>query len=124
MTAYFYQFKRSREPRSMKIDRFRFMDDILLHSYIEKHELDSIFDRILVKCHFSVIGYDKFHDKYWCKRLNNTTCELHFDIKIMEIDNNSTLVKILPLIGTNNDIKIFVKDLKENLQLYRATNSI
>ena len=49
-------------------------------------------------CHATVIGYEKRSDKYWCKIYNEHNCSLHIELEIMYKDDESSLVKLTPMI--------------------------
>jgi len=106
------------------MDKFRFIENILIKNLIDKYKLDNIINHILCECKFTVIGYEKFQDKYWCKRINNSKCELHFEIQVLNIDSSSSAVKIMPLVGTNDGIQNFINDFREYIQLYQSSNFV
>ena len=51
-------------------ERFREIDKIKLSYCLNKCEFDKIIQHILIDfCNTSVLGYDKYNDKYWCKNI-------------------------------------------------------
>lgn len=110
------------EQKYSKFEKFRFIDNILIRNFVSKSKLEGILNKILIECEFSVIGYERSQDKYWCKKINNKICELHFEIQIFYNDYNSSIVKIMPLMGTTRNIKSFVDDLSEHIYLYESSS--
>lgn len=122
MSACFYPIKRFQDSKSIKIERFRFVKDVLIKNLLSKTDVDNILKKILLEFNFTVIGYESFEDKYWCKKLGKSKCDLHFEIQVIHIDYEKSVIKIIPLVGTNNEIQKFVNEFKDYLQLYQTSS--
>lgn len=106
-------------------ERFRVIDDINLTYYMNKSELDKIMQHILSEfCNTSVIGYNKYQDKFWCKRYDKSICTLHIEIFVNLKGFEYSEIKLTPLIGTTDDINMFVYDFNDSIQMYRTSNFI
>ena len=104
---------------------FRFVNEIILNYSLSKTILDRIIKKILIEfCDTPFIGYDNCQDKFWCKRYSNTICSLHIDISIVFKSSHCSEIKIQPLIGTNQDINIFVYELNDTIKMYKTSNFI
>jgi len=108
-----------------KLERFRIINEIKLAYYLDNSILDKIMQRILTEfCESTVVGYNKYFDKYWCKKMNKGICEFHVELLIIFKGYEYTEIIITPLIGTNENIKKFVFDFHEAIQLYKTSNFI
>ncbi len=100
-------------------------NEINLTYYLNKCELDTIIQHILVDfCNISVLGYDKYEDKYWCKKYNNSSCVLHMKIQINFSSLDCSRISILPITGNKDDINMFVYDFNDSIQMYKTSNFI
>jgi hypothetical protein len=105
--------------------KFRIINQVDLSYNIDKSLFDSIIEYILVDCCSSaVLGYDKYFDKYWCKKYENSTCYLHIEIKIKFKGYKNTEINLIPLIGKNEDINLFVNDFHESIDIYQTSSFI
>jgi hypothetical protein len=92
---------------------------------IDKSLFDSIIEYILIDCcAASVLGYDRYLDKYWCKKMNNKICYLYVEIKINYKSYKNTEINIIPLIGKNEDINLFINDFHESIDIYHCSSFI
>ena len=122
MTACFYPINFESVNLPNKKERFRYIDYIKLFYYIEKSNVDDIMRKILSEhCDVSVIGYDKYSDKFLCKKYGKNSCELHIEIKIINKGRNCSLVKIIPLVGVDTNIKKFVLAVDKCLRLCQTS---
>lgn len=124
MTACFYPTKE--DNISPKKDfKFRFIEQINLIYYIDKKKLDDVIRYILKDyCGISMVGYYKRNDIYWCKKYDNSLCDLHVEIQIIKKSQGHSIVKISTFVGNDIDINSFVSNLHKKLQIYQATNFI
>lgn len=124
MAAQSYPIKTSTRFEKNKSNKYFYMENITLRYLINKEILDKIMNNILVDfCGASVIGYDRIHDKYFCKISKNNKCELHMEIKIYDEDEISQ-ISLIPLIGNKNTIQNFILNLNEAIELYKTSNFI
>ena len=99
--------------------------EINLTYKLSKLDFDSIIQRILIDfCNINVLGYDKGEDKYWCKKYNNSSCILQLEIKVISKGCDYSNIKIMPLIGEEDVINLFVMDFNESVQIYKTSNFI
>ena len=125
MAAQLYPIKTSTMFEKKESDKYFYMENITLKYQIKKEKLDKIISNILVDfCGASVIGYDKIHDKYFCKICKNNNCELHIEIKLYEVQNEISQISLIPYIGNKNNIKSFIFNLDEALDLYKSSKFI
>jgi hypothetical protein len=106
-------------------ERFRVIKVINLTYYLSKSEFDKIIQHILIDfCNTTVLGYDKYNDKYWCKKYNKSRCTLHLEIKVISKGYEYSDIQIMPLTGEDDDINLFVSDFNESVQMYKSSNFI
>lgn len=126
MSEYFNPKKCNVNIPSQKCkERIRIINSISLTCYVNKNELDKIIKNILIKfCNSAVLGYDRGKDKYWCKKYKKTICEFHIEIKIICDKFGDTQIQIVPLIGYNDDVELFINDFNEAIYMYKISNFI
>ena len=108
-----------------KDDLYLYMRSIKLNYVINKTNLDNIMRKVLLNfCEVSVLGYNQFKQKYWCKICENKYCVLHAEIEILYKNSEQSEINILPLVGNKNNIKKFVLDIHEALYLYQSSSFI
>ena len=123
MSICFYPRNKQFSPRGP--ERFRIVNNIILTYYLSKFELDRITQHILSEfCNISVIGYNKYQDKFWCKRYNKTMCTLHMELVVIIKDDNCSEIRLTPLIGTLDDINMFISDFNDAIKMYKTSNFI
>ena len=125
MSVCYYPVQYKSKFSIYKLERFRIINEIILTFCLENSILDRIMKKILTEfCGSTVVGYNKYFDKYWCKKMNNGICNLHIELIINFKGYDYTQIKIVPLVGTNEDIKKFIFDFHEAIQLYKTSNFI
>ena len=106
-------------------EKYRFIDIKMMSFYINSNKLSDIIKGILSDfCDATVIGYEKRTNKYWCKNYDNKFCILHIEIEIIKKDNLITIVKFIPLVGTDILIDNFLSNFRESIQLYTTSSFI
>lgn len=104
--------------------RIRITNEIRLNFGLNKYNIDKFMLRILSDfCHSSVIGYDKNCNKYWCRKYKKSICDFHLEIKIIMIENTTEII-IKPIICYNDDIKNFIEDLNDGIDLINTSNFV
>lgn len=125
MSVCLYQSSNKFKPSKRSPERFRIINNISLTYYLDKSEFDKIMQHIFIDfCDITVLGYDKYNDKYWCKKYNNSRCILHLEIKVISKGYEYSDIKIMPLIGEEDVINLFVMDFNESVQMYKTSNFI
>jgi hypothetical protein len=125
MSEYFNPKKCNMIVPLKRRERIRITNTISLTCCVNKNELDKIIKNILIKfCNSAVLGYDRSKDKYWCKKYKKTICDFHLEIKIIYDKIGDTQMEIIPLIGYNDDIELFINDLNEAIYMYKKSNFI
>jgi hypothetical protein len=125
MSEYFNPKKCNMTIPLKRRERIRITNTISLTCYVNKNELDKIIKNILIKfCNSAVLGYDRSKDKYWCKKYKKTICDFHLEIKIIYDKFGDTQIEIIPLIGYNDDIELFINDFNEAIYMYKKSNFI
>lgn len=118
MTACFYPIKLNNMRSSSRKERFRFIEHINLLYNVEKSDIDDMMRKIISdNCNVSVIGYEKYYDKFWCKKYNRDSCDLHIEIQIIGKGRKSSIIKIIPLVGVNTDIVKFILTLDKQIRI-------
>lgn len=108
-----------------KIMKKPIYNDTTFSCYMNKQSIDKIMQQILIEfCNSSVIGYDKFEDKFWCKKFYKSRCDFHIELKIIRKDKNTSYISIKSIMGNIHLIDLFIGDLKESLELYRTSTFI
>ena len=88
--------------------------------YIHKNKLHDIIGKLLNEyCDVSVIGYNKYDDKFWCKKYVKVDCSLHIELEIINKSDSCSTIKITPLLGNDISIKLFIINLNESLHPYQ-----
>jgi len=106
-------------------DLFQPLDKINLTYYLHKSVLDKIIHNVCIDfCNMTVFGYDKYNDKYWCKKFKNSRCILNLEIKILSRRCNETYINIEPKIGNKHYINLFVGEFNESIQMYTTSKFI
>lgn len=125
MSVCYYPAHQKSNLSNYKLERFRIINEIRLTYCLDNSILDKIMQRILTEfCESTVVGYNKYFDKYWCKKMNKRICEFHVELIKIYKGYDYTEISIVPLVGTNEDIKKFVFDFHEALQMYKTSNFI
>ena len=125
MSVCYYPAHQKIKSLDCKLERFRIINEINFTYYLDKTVFDKIMHRILIDfCDSSVLGYDKNSDKYWCKKYNKLSCNLHVEIFVICKGYDYTDIIINPLIGNNEDINAFIYDFNESVQMYNTSNFI
>ncbi len=121
MFACYYPVKIKELPHVKSFDKFRFVNIVNLSYCVDKFKMNDIIKSILIDfCKVSVIGYDNSKEKYWCKKFTDSTCELHLELEIYGKGFNISEIKIIPLIGNDNNIEKFIKTLNESIKNYQT----
>ncbi len=124
MTTFYYPIKND-NISSKKDEKYRFIEHINLIYYIEKSKIDELIRYIFTNyCGVSVFGYYKNSDVYWCKKNSKYSCDLHVEIQIIKKSKEYSHIKIIPLVGNDENIRYFVTNLHNSLQLYQRSNFI
>ena len=107
-------------------EKYRIIDIKMISFYINHNKLSDIIKGILSEfCNAAVIGFDKRMNKYWCKMYdNNKYCTLHIELEIFNKDNIISVVKIIPLIGTDILIDNFVSNFTESIEVYTSSSCL
>ena len=106
-------------------DKFQMMNNIKLTYSLNKFELDKIMQHVLIEfCNVSVIGYNKYEDKFWCKSYTESICSLHIELAVKSKEIEYVEIKIMPMLGSINDINAFIYDFNESIQMYKTSNFI
>jgi hypothetical protein len=127
MSICFYQNnnKLNLSPRTK--EGFRLVNDTIINCCLKKYVIDKIIQDIFIDfCGASVIGYDRNQDKYLFKKYIKSDCILQLEIKVLSTieDNSDSQIIIKPIIGTDKEIKSFIYDFNESLQMYVTSNFI
>jgi hypothetical protein len=81
---------------------------------IESSKICDIMNIIMVKyCKVDVCGYNTSDDKYWGKKINNGSCELHFQITVNNLGYNNSNVVITPTFGSHKIITELCNTVKD-----------
>lgn len=108
-----------------KLQKCRFMHTINLKYREDKDTIDSILKYILANfCQLSVLGFDKSTGKHWCKKFKKITCEMYLEIEVIDLGYDLTEVRIVPIITDIQNVKKFVYDLNEGINLYKTSSFI
>ena len=107
-------------------EKYRIIDIKMISFYINHNKLSDIIKGILSEfCNAAVIGFDKRMNKYWCKMYdNNKYCTLNIELEIFNKDNIISVVKIIPLIGTDILIDNFVSNFTESIEVYTSSSCL
>lgn len=123
MMACFYPIKYDNIGSRRCREKFRFKDTIKATYSINKFIIDNVIRNILMdECTMSVIGYDKYSNKYWCKKYSDKTCELSLELELSYNNDLNTLeVQFVPLIGHDSDIRNFIFKFNECMMLFDSS---
>jgi predicted ATP-grasp superfamily ATP-dependent carboligase len=125
MSICFYQNNNKSNISPRTKERFRLVDEKILNCCLEKTKIDKIIRDIFTEfCGASVTGYDCNQDKYLCKKYIKSDCILHLEIKVISNNDYGSQIIIKPLIGTDGEIKSFMYDFNESIQMYVTSNFI
>jgi hypothetical protein len=125
MSVRLYPIKNQLMFQENKCNKYLYMELIKLNYFINKSKLENIIRNVLLNfCEVSVIGYERLTDKYWCKICENNCCILHVEIEILYKNNNTSDIHILPFVGNKTNLKKFIFDINEALQLYQTSTFI
>jgi hypothetical protein len=125
MSVCYYPVQQKSTSSNNKLERFRIINEINLTYNLDKSVFDKIMQRVLIEfCESTVLGYDRYLDKYWCKKINKGICKLHVEIIVNFKDYDFSEIRIIPLVGINDDIKTFIFDFHESIQIYKTSNFI
>ncbi len=122
MIACYYQTPREDILTPKKIEKYRFLNSLTIVYKTDKSLIDDMMCYLLVKkCKIPVVGYDTNEHKFWCKKYDNSICNLHMEIKVTGLAFDLTKVEILPLTGSDTIIRNFVETLDDAMQLYQTS---
>ena len=125
MSVCYYPVEQKQKSLKYRLERFRIINEIKFTYSLDKSIFDKIMQRVLIEfCESTVLGYDKYFDKYWCKKMIKGICELHVEIMVNFIGYDYTEIRIIPLVGTNDNIKTFIFNFHESIQMYKTSNFI
>ena len=125
MSICYYPIKQKSKSSDNKLERFRIINEINITYNLDKSIFDKIMQRVLIEfCQSNVIGYNKYFDKYWCKKMNKGICKLHVEIMVNYKGYDYAEIRIIPLVGINDDIKTFIFDFHESIEMYKTSNFI
>jgi len=125
MSVHCYKMNSNNSFSQRLIDRSNFIDVKSMLFYININNLTEIIKGILSDfCNADVIGYDKKTNKYWFKTYDKKFCSLHIELEIINNKNETSTVKITPLIGTNILIENFASNFRESIELYTTSSFI
>jgi hypothetical protein len=103
---------------SKSLERFRFLDTIIVKYELNNKKLDDILTTILMNyCKMNIMGYNTDTQKYWCKQNKDTHCDLYIELQIHHYKGND-FIRLNPLIGCDLHIKKIVNQLKHAIELY------
>jgi hypothetical protein len=91
---------------------------------INKYTIYKIIKELLDYCKMTVIGYNKYNDLFWCKKYHNYDCIIHYNIKIIDNDEDTCKLLITSLIGNVNDIKNFINNINDFINIYKSCSFI
>lgn len=92
---------------------------------LNKLIIDKIIKLILIDfCNITVMGYNTFENKYWCKKYNKNYCILYLNLKIYDTDVNCCEIIIEPIIYSPSEVDIFIKDFNISIHMYKTSNFI
>ena len=92
---------------------------------LSKTTIDKIINLVLIEfCNSYVVGYDKYDDKYWCKKYDKNTCILNIEMKLIDKGYGLTQVNLRPQICTDKSIEAFKTDLNATIDMYKTTTFI
>ena len=124
MSIYCYKMKSNDSFSQRSIERTQLIDIKLLFC-INIDNLTEIIKGVLSDfCNADVIGYDKKMNKYWCKTYDKKFCSLHIELEIIKNKNDTSTVKIIPLIGTDILLENFASNFRESIELYTTSSFI
>ena len=125
MSFHCYKMKSNNSFSQRLVERSKFIDVKSMLFYINMNNLTEIIKGILSDfCNADVIGYDKKTNKYWCKTYDKKFCSLHVELEIIKNKNETSTVKITPLIGTDILIENFASNFRESIELYTTSSFI
>lgn len=125
MSVCYYQVGNNNNFTQRIFERNRFIDVKIMAFYININKLADIMKGILSDfCNATVIGYEKRTNRYWCKVYDKKICSLHIELEISRHTERISFVKMIPIIGTNSLIEIFVSNFKESVELYTTSSFI
>ena len=63
------------------------------------------------------IGFTQDTQEFWCKKITNNLCVLHFTCNIMTDEYNNPSIIIKPIIGNDNELVKLKKNIKNYMKL-------
>jgi hypothetical protein len=123
--CYFEANKNNLFNRRNQIDNYKFTNIKINTFQINSNNLNNIMKNILLDfCNADVLGFDTRTNKYWCKILENKCCMLNVELEILYKDPEHSLVRFIPLIGSEFLVENFISNFKESIQLYTTSSFI
>ena len=99
---------------------FRILENISFCCEIDKTKVKQIMNRLL--CHFcnmNISGYNNTSDYFWCKKMKKNECVLFITISIKSTQFNKSHITITTILGNNQEINVFIKNLQNALNKYK-----
>jgi len=122
MTVCFYPMKIENKHMRTYGEKYKIRDIIELKIIINKDIIDNVIRNILInECEMTVIGYNNYNSKYWCKKYTKNSCGLYFEIEVTYSESNLSHLKFFPLIGNDENIKIFMSCFNKCIMLYNTS---
>jgi len=125
MSISLYQVQNEFNICGRKVEQYKHMDEIKLYWNISPEMADKLIQKILVEfCDISVLGYNKFSNKYLGKKYVGSICVLSVEVKINEISEDLVEINVVPLMGNIRDIKVFISDLRDSISVYKCSGFV
>lgn len=124
MSAYTISL-RLKKHTSKKSLTYGIIPNISICCDIDKSKLLNIIQFTFTqKGYFSVFGYNTNNEEFWGKKYIKNEFILHFTLTIKSTDYENSNIIINPIIGSDEEIKKLVFDIKEMINLYKNSNFI
>ncbi len=101
--------------------KYRYLENIFISCDISKADFEINITHLFSRYYkMQAFGFSQDTQEFWCKKIINTLCVLHFTCYIQpEGDCNSCII-IKPLIGSDIEIKKLEKNIKTYITLYKT----
>ena len=103
--------------------KFRYLKTITISCDINKDDFEKNITYLFSSYYkMQVFGFRQETQEFWCKKILNNLCVLHFNCYVQYNGEYNSSIIITPLIGTDDEFKKLKKNIQNYITLYKNTD--
>ena len=101
--------------------KYRYLENIFISCDISKTDFEKNITHLFSRYYkMQAFGFTRDTQEFWCKKITNDSCILHFTCYIQSEGECNSSIIIKPLIGSDIEIKKLEKNIKNFITLYKV----